>query len=167
MSNIQVELLAKGLEGSIQATVVAAKKVPAGKRMKQVQKGKSHPTWLLGHMAGALDGVVNGFGFGNKPQLPKDFRTKFLPDFAGGEPISSEASDYPAWEEILANYEKMGKSVVESLRKLEDSELSGALRGPVPPPMASMWGDLGTMMQMMAAHDSYHRGQISLLAALD
>lgn len=167
MSKVEVELLARGFEASIQATVAAAKKVPAGKRMRQAQKGKSHPTWLLGHMAGALDSVVNGFGFGQKPQLSKEFRKKFSPDFAGGDPISSEAGDYPAWEEVLANYELAGKSVIENLRKLEDSELPGALRGPVPPPLAGMWGNLGKMMLMMTAHDSYHRGQMALLAALE
>lgn len=167
MSKVEVELLAKGFEASINATVAAAKKVKEGKRMRQAQKGKSHPTWLLGHMAGSLDSVVNGYGFGNKPQLPKEFRKKFAPDFAGGDPITSEAADYPAWDEVVANYELAGKSVLESLRKLEDSELPGALRGPVPPPLASMWGNLGNMMQMMTAHDSYHRGQMALLAALD
>lgn len=167
MSKANVELLAKVFEASIEATVAAAKKVPAGKRMKQVQKGKSHPTWLLGHMAGAMDNVVNGYGFGNKPQLPKEFRKKFAPDFAGGDPITSEAGDYPAWDEVLASYEQVGKSVLENIRKLDDGELSDKLRGPVPPPLANMWGDLGQMMQMMTAHDSYHLGQMALLAALD
>ena len=49
MSQDRVNLIADMWAAGIKATVAAAEKVPEEKRMKQLQDGKSHPTWLVAH----------------------------------------------------------------------------------------------------------------------
>jgi hypothetical protein len=167
MAKDKVEMLAQAFESAVKATLETAGKVPAEKRYKQLQAGKAHPLWLLGHLAFSLDTIVNFMSLGGAPQLPPTYFQKFAPANAGGKPVSSEPGDYPDWDEVVANYEKVGKATAELVRKLDDADLPGGVKGNPPAAFAEFFKVLGNTLAGMAAHDSYHRGQIGLLAALD
>ena len=55
----------------------------------------------------------------------------------------------------------------ESIRELEDSELDGAPKGPVPEPLKDRFAVLGNSLVFLAMHNAYHTGQVNLLAALE
>lgn len=167
MSKDRVNQIADMWEATIKATVGAADKVPEDKRMKQLQDGKSHPTWLLGHLAFATSFLVLTVGLGASPAVPMEWRLKFAPDFAGGEFIDSDATKYPAWDEILDGYKKSGEATVAAIRALEDADLAGGAKGEVPEILKDMFESLGNALVSFIGHNAYHTGQMNLIAALD
>ena len=116
MSKDKVNLIADMWEATIKATVAAAEKVSEDKRMKQLQDGKSHPTWLLGHLSFATSFPLLTMGLGNAPVVPGDWMQKFGPDFVGGQPIESDPSNYPSWDDVLEGYKKSGEAAVVAIR---------------------------------------------------
>lgn len=167
MAKEKSEMLALAFERAVEATLATAKKVPPERRVRQLKPGKSHPLWLLGHMTVAMDSYANAMALGGTPELPRAVFLKFAPDFDGGQPIRSSATDYPSWDEVLANYERFGRRAVERIRALDDAELDGPGKGLYPGPFNSYFAVLGRTLTDLVAHDAYHRGQIGLLAALD
>ena len=167
MGKDRVEMLVASLEGTVKATLAAAGNVPEDKRLRQLQDGKAHPLWQVGHLAFALDMIVNTIALGGAPELPGEYVPKFAPDLAGGKPITGNAEDYPAWDEVVANYEKAAKTSAAKIRELDDSDLSGGIKGSAPEGLEEFFKILGVTLGSMAAHDSYHRGQMNLVAALD
>lgn len=167
MSNIKVNVIADIWEASINATISAAEKVPESHRMKQLQDGKSHPTWLLGHLAFAASFPVLTIALGQGPKVAGDWMQKFGPDFAGGQPIESDAGSYPTWQEILDGYKASGEAVVSAIRALDDSDLDGDAKGQVPEALVSHFTNLGKVLTGFVGHNAHHTGQIVLLGALD
>lgn len=167
MGTEKVNQIADMWAATIKATVAAAEKVPEDKRLKQLQDGKSHPTWLLGHLTFAASFPVLSVGLGSAPVVPMDWLQKFGPDFAGGLPIESDASKYPSWEEILDGYKKSGDAVVATIRELEDADIEGGAKGEVPEALKGMFEKLGDVLISFISHNAYHTGQMNLLAALD
>jgi hypothetical protein len=154
-------------EATINATVAAAEKVGEDKQMKQVQDGKSHPTWLLGHLSFATSFPVLTVGLGKSPVVPMEWMKKFGPDFAGGQPIDSNAASYPSWEEILEGYQKSGAAAVTAIRELDDADLDGGAKGEVPETLKGMFDQLGKVLVSFIGHNAHHTGQLAQLAALD
>lgn len=167
MSKERVNFIADIWETTISATVAAAEKVPEGKRMKQLQDGKSHPTWLLGHLSFATSFPLLTVGLGIGPAVPGDWLQKFGPDKVGGEPIESDASKYPSWDELLESYKKSGNATVAAIRELDDVDLDGGAKGNVPDGREAMFENLGRTLVSFIVHNAHHTGQIVLIAALD
>jgi hypothetical protein len=167
VSKDRVETLAEVFQHSMDETLKAAREIPAEKRMKQLQAGKGHPLWHIGHLAFAFDVVLNRLALGGDSVLPGEYSVKFAPDFVGGAPVTANAGDYPSWDEVVEQYEKAGKAAIANIRALDDSDLPGGPKGPVPDTMADFFAVLGGTIGHMAIHDSYHRGQMKLICALD
>ena len=165
MGKDRVELIAATYEGAMKATLDAAKAVAVEKRMKQGQEGKAHPLWLMGHLAASFDVILNVMTLGSAPLLPSNYFKKFGPSQAGGDPVSSNASDYPSWDEIVASYDKAGKAAIAKIRTLDDSDLPGGPKGSPPEAFKDFFKVRGQTLGAMAQHDAYHRGQIGMLAA--
>jgi hypothetical protein len=167
MAKDRVEQLAHTYQHALDETLKTLDKVPADKRFKQIKPGKAHPLWLLGHLAFSNDLIVNMLCLNSPSQLSPVYMQKFAPSILGGAAITPNAADYPAWDEILANYKKTASKSVELIRGLTDSDLTGGPKGKVPPEHADFFKVLGNTLGHMADHDAYHRGQIGLIAALD
>lgn len=166
MSNTKAEVYAGLYEAAVKATVSAAEKVPESHRMRQVQDGKAHPVWLIGHLAHGLNLFVNQWALGGASCCPDEYAPMFAPGVAGGKPVSSNASDYPSWDELLENYKKAGAATVDLIRSLDDGELAGELKGPIPDAARGFFGNLEQTLLGMGTHDAYHRGQLGMIAAL-
>ena len=67
----------------------------------------------------------------------------------------------------MATYKQVADAVVSAIRELDDSDLAGPPKGQVPPPLKDRFGVLGQSLVFMAMHNTYHTGQLNLLAALD
>lgn len=166
MSDPRAEVYARELQTCVDATVKLAEGIAADKRFTQLQPGKSHPAWLIGHLAGAMDNNIGVWALNIDRMMPRGWGRRFAPEFVGGNPITASADDYPAWDDIVAEYKKIGTALADGVRKLTAEELDGDLRGEVPEQFKSMFGNTEATIATMIRHDSHHRGQIAMLAAL-
>ncbi len=163
----KVELLAEQLAFCREQTLKTASGVPEAGRLVQLRPAKGHPLWLLGHLANTANVIVIQWTFNSESVTSKEFRKKFAPDFGGGDPVTPNAADYPSWDEVVATYEKAFDAVLDGVKNLSDADLPKPLPGRIPDPLRQHFSSIGTTLNIMILHDSYHRGQIGLLAALD
>jgi hypothetical protein len=163
MSKQRVESLQDMFKYTTDHSWKAAEKFPADKRFVQLKPGKGHALWQLGHMALSLDTITNVWVMNGKGILPADWMPKFAPDVMGGAAPHGDAKGYPSWDEIMANYKKVAAQTIELVGSLNDEDLGGELRGPVPPQARSFFGKIGGSLMAMAMHDSHHEGQLALI----
>jgi hypothetical protein len=166
MNNAQARLLANQLRICRQETLNAAGRVPETNRLRQLRDGKAHPLWLVGHLTNTANTVALQWALGGESLVPKGFGRKFAPDFAGGNPVTSNAADYPGWDEVVDLYGKVLDAVIARTEQLSDDDLPKPLGGNIPEPMLQFFKTTGNSLTIMVLHDSYHRGQIGLLAKL-
>jgi uncharacterized damage-inducible protein DinB len=166
MSQEKVQALVASLQYTLDQTAKAAAKVPEAARMKQLADGKAHPLWLVGHLAQALSHIVIHWTLGGAHQVPREYGKKFAPGILGGEAITANPADYPAWDEVLVTYVNTGAKALELLAELQDADLDGEPKN-MPEQARGVFGNMGQTLVGMIAHDSYHRGQLGLILALD
>ena len=164
MSKTKVDVYVAMYELCIHESSNMADKMPEALRLHQMQPGKAHALWNLGHMAFALDLLVNNWSLGGSSVMPGEWHAKFAPDIAGGEPITGDAANYPSWDDIVAGYQNVGKTVIEGIQQLDDSDLDGGPKGTPPDEFKDFVASLDGTLRYMASHDAYHRGQMGLLA---
>jgi len=162
----KIEILVEQLEICREQTLKTASGVPEDARVVQLRPGKAHPLWLLGHLANTanvigLQWVLNGPGVASK-----EFRKKFAPDFANGDPVTANAADYPSWDEVVGMYEKAMDAAIEGVKQLTEADLPKPLPGRIPDPLRGHFSSVGRALNILLLHDSYHRGQMGLLGAL-
>ena len=165
MAKEKVSVYVDMLEKAGRETIALAGRIGPEKRFVQTRVGKATPTWLLGHLAGTLDMVLLGWGFGQAPQLVEAHGTLFLPDFAQGTPPSTDAAQYPAWDDLLAHYTATLERALEGVGAVEDIELDAPPRGDVPEMMQAYFPTLGATLNQIISHDAYHRGQMAMLVS--
>lgn len=156
--------LSRIVKGCAFQTDALAKSCAEGRRFFSLGENKAHPLWLLGHLANTGEYLGNRLVLGNySGAIPKDWAAKFTPNAFGGNPISTNPSDYPAFDEILEAYNKVFSQFVDGITKLTDEQLLGPPAGTVPPPLASRIKTLQDCITLHIYHDSHHRGQMALL----
>lgn len=165
MTNARAELLAGMMETETAYTIWTAEGIPEDKRTVQFKVGKSHPLWLLGHVADVMSGRVIGMVLGQKPVCPQEYGPLFTPDLGGGA-IQSDAAHYPSWDEVLENYKKAAAVAIEGIKGLSDEDLAGPPKGPVPDQLKDLFAVTEKTIIGFILHDAHHRGQMAALAAL-
>jgi hypothetical protein len=155
--------LARLLKTTTAQTEKYIKKCPENRRFAQIAPGKATPIWLVGHLACVADFLGNTLGLGKKGILPKEYRQKFMPVEFGGVPITANAADYPAWDEVVANYKQVMASLAEGASQVPDEELLGPTKSPTPEPLKEMLTCLQDALALHIVHDSHHRGQLALI----
>lgn len=166
MSNTKIQLYTEMLESARKQTVQLAAGVPEGKRFKQLQEGKATPAWLVGHLANTINVLVVMFILEKESILSREEGHLFAPDFAGGKAPSENAEEYPAWDEIIAIYNRVFDAALEGLAALDDSALSNPLSSKMPDRLREWFSSVEVTLGFMISHDAYHRGQIGLLSKL-
>ena len=159
-------MLADQLAFCKEQTIKIAAGVPVESRFTQLKDGKAHPLWLLGHLANTANVVMLQWALNGENVTPKGFGRKFAPDFGGGDPVTTDPSAYPAWDEVVAVYERALTAAIDGVRKLDDSTLADPLPGRIPEPLRVHFSSIGVTLNIMVSHDSYHRGQMGMLSAL-
>ena len=165
--NPKIELLAEQLAFCREQTLKTASGVPEASRLIQLRPGKGHPLWLLGHIANTANVVVVQWTLNGDNMTPKGFGKKFAPDFGGGDPVTPNAIDYPSWDEVVDIYGQAMNLAIDGVTKLTEDDLPKPLPGRIPDPLRQHFSSVGRALNIAVLHDSYHRGQIGLLAALD
>jgi hypothetical protein len=166
MSQNTIEFIAGLIDRCRDLTLQTAGKVPDTHRFRQLQEGKAHPLWLVGHLAGATNAVALHWVLGAPSVLDKSFGKMFAPDFMQGDPITTNPANYLAWDEVVATYERVMRHYTETLRTFNDEDLAGPPKGQLPDPLKAYFPTLGMGVGMMVGHDSHHRGQIAMIANL-
>lgn len=166
-SRVQCELWATIFEAARDHTLMVAREVPEEKRLFQLEPGKATPLWLVGHLANAAGTVILQLILGRDLPIPKEYRKKFAPDFAGGLPPTNRAEDYPPYDAVLTWYERIMSDIAEGIRGLDDSYLPQPVPERVPEPLRAFFSTYETTLLRLSQHDAYHRGQIGLLAKLN
>lgn len=164
MARSKIEVYEKLLKTTFAETAKAAENVPAEKRMRQPTEGKAHPLWLLGHLAFATDTILNGVLLGGEMSLPEPYRKMFAPDIIGGAPVTSDASAYPAWNDVVAQYGRVTAKALELMQSAQDADLAGGMKGRKPQGFEDFFKSFEGVLNTMLLHDAYHRGQMNLLA---
>jgi uncharacterized damage-inducible protein DinB len=104
--------------------------------------------------------------FEQESALSREEARVFAPDFAGGTPPSTDASLYPAWDEVVQRYDTVMRQVVQQLSFLRDDELGQPLKGRMPDALRDFFPTNEATLLRLINHDAYHRGQIAMLAKL-
>jgi hypothetical protein len=167
MGQEAVLTLCQMLEMCKNGTLKTCEAVKSENRFHQLKEGKAHPLWLLGHLANTIDVVGNLWTYNQAPVVAKKYKFKFAPDFAGGDPISTDPGNYPSWDDLLSDYTAAFDAFLENVRKTQDAELPLDPRGPVREDRKDFFNSIGKNVQVMVLHDTHHRGQISMMAKLN
>ena len=112
MSSARGSVYAALLEKAITETVNSAEKIDASKRLHVAQEGKAHPLWHVGHLATISNLLVNMWACNGENLMPKELRPVFMPTAFGGNPITTNAADYPAWDDALNLYKTVSAACV-------------------------------------------------------
>jgi hypothetical protein len=167
MGSVLAEAHATFFDNAVKAVIGTIEATPEDKRYRQLKEGKSHPLWLVGHLANTNNLLVNMWCLGGKPTLPKELIPKFSPDFAGGIAPTPDPSFYPTWDEVAGLFKSISEPCVEGIAALDDDILHGPLRGSAPDAMKERFGNVDQTLRSMAFHMEYHRGQIAIINAQD
>jgi hypothetical protein len=166
MSTSKIQLYTQIMKLGFDRTVSDANSVSTDKRLYQLKPGKAHPLWLVGHLANTINTVCLNWTLGKELVLPREWGRTFAPDFAKGDPIVADASKYPAWDDVLAEYKKVTERALAAINELNDADLPSAARGPMPDPFKGFFSSIEATINIMIQHDAHHRGQMMLLSKL-
>jgi hypothetical protein len=167
MSNVRVSVLVELLKGAHDHTLQIAESVPETHRLKQLQDGKATPLWLLGHLANTINTIVLIYTLEQPSVLSREQAKLFSPDFVGGETPTTNADEYPSWDEVVELYKTAFAKALEGIEALDDESLPNPLPGKLADEMRDFFSSIGTTLGIMINHDAYHRGQIGMIAKLD
>ena len=167
MSQAKIDLLIEQLEKARAETLAKAEATPEAARMKQLAPGKGTPLWFIGHLGNTVNTIVLCWILGLPSVLKREEAIKFSPDIAGGTPPTDDPADYPDWDTVVANYDKILGMAIDGLKaQLQDDDLEKPIER-APEMFQAFFGNIGGALKQMVNHDAYHRGQVGLLISLD
>ena len=164
MGQIKVNFLREQLDFARQETLATATGVSASAQLYQLGEGRPTALWLIGHLASTTNSLIMRWILRGENQVSKEFVKLFSPDFAGGDPPSTDASKYPSFEEVLKTYDQVMQTAIAGLAALDDEVLDQPIPVALPEIIRDKFPSIGATLQRAAQHDAYHRGQIGLLA---
>lgn len=117
--------------------------------------GGNHPLWILGHHAVAESKVIDEIMLGGESPLAH-WRVLFGP----GTEAVAEAAVYPAYDAVMHQFRQVRARTLSVLDTLTDADLDRPSRK-CPPAYQSFLGTFGHCFRHVAAHFSYHAGQVA------
>jgi hypothetical protein len=164
MSNAKIEVYAAQLEGAKTETLKRMAAVPEEGRLAQFEPGKATPLWLVGHLAGSANTLLVQWLLNQSSVTPEVQGNTFMGAEFGGQPITANAGDYPAWDDLVGMYEEGMTKAVAGVKKLDDSLLAEPLPGDMPDDFRSFFSSIEATLQIVISHDAEHRGQLGMIA---
>lgn len=116
----------------------------------------NHAMWCVGHVA-VSDWQVIKMVTGQDNPLEE-----WMPLFSYGTTPSSDASTYPAYEEVLAAFGASRAALVQLLGTMTDADLDRTTEG-IPQEWEAMFGTHGKALSMVCWHPQQHAGQLSII----
>lgn len=128
--------------------------IDAEKAMQLICDGGVNPAWIIGHLA-----LVANIGLQLSGGTPKVDIEAWKPLLGGGSTPTTDASAYPAWDELLAAWHQAHTDVAGQIAMASPEALSQ------PNPNERMREGLPTVGDlisfMLTSHESMHMGQLS------
>ena len=116
--------------------------------------GGAHTLWVLGHLAYVEGLVVRELVLGEANPIA-DWAELF-----DGAAVSTDPSDYPAFDDVLARCRRMRGETLGVLGSLDESDLDRA-SARVPDGFEDTFGTYRDALQYLADHWYMHRGQLA------
>lgn len=113
----------------------------------------NHPAWIVGHLAYVRFAILRQQG-SIDAALPEEW----LPLFGRNSTPESDRAKYPSKADLVGAYDRLQAATVKLLEELTPAELAG------PHKIESFRATFPTLqdllVQMLAAHDGLHAGQL-------
>ena len=120
---------------------------------QQVHPQCNHALWFAGHMA-IVDNFLTSLV---QPEKAIDL-SKLQPLFGMGSHPTSNPTDYPPVEEVLAIMRERRQVLMQALASLTDDDLTN----PLPKGTPDFLSDVGSVFEMAVWHEGLHSGQLSV-----
>ncbi|MDZ4821638.1 MAG: DinB family protein, partial [Planctomycetota bacterium] len=119
--------------------------------VQPTSKGGNHTLWCLGHLA-FVEGSFRQIVFG-QPNPVEEWGALFAP----GTTPTTDASDYPSFEEVLSTYLRLREENLKMLDELTDADLDKAPKF-IPPGFEEVMQTVGTTLLLLSLHNMVHYG---------
>jgi len=115
--------------------------------------GGNHPLWVLGHITHSASNLFDVFIQGKENRFPE------LEMCSMGSEPTTQASDYPGMDELMAKFEEIHAAIVAHLGTITDADLDKPSNAPEE--YAQMFGTIGACFAAMGTHMAFHTGQVA------
>jgi|SRR5436190_20807411 len=115
--------------------------------------GGNHPIWVLGHLAW-VEGAIPAILFG-EPNPVEHWK----PIFGGGSTPTTNAADYPSFDEVLQTYLDLRAKNIRRLEEIGEAGLDAAPKN-VPEPFKDVMTSVGKTYLLLALHQNVHYGEV-------
>lgn len=121
-------------------------------------KGGNHPLWVLGHIVHSESQLLDVHILGKENRFPE-----LAEKFAMGSEPSTNADQYPSFDELMEKFDFMRAATLAHLATLSDEDLgkSTCTSEDTPQEVLDFIGTVGACFNAMSAHMNYHAGQIA------
>ncbi len=148
-----IDVIRTALASSEQFTLQLIEDMRDAPLTQPTSTGGNHPLWVLGHLAvveGSLQEIIGG-----KPNPVADWQGMFG---FGTEPTTN-ADDYPSFDEVLATYKRLRADNLKLLDALGEAGLDEPVQAP--PGLEELFQNAGQAFLVIALHQMNHRGQVA------
>ena len=164
MSTTKIEVYATLLKVAKTETLKRMVAVPEEKRLVQFESGKATPLWYVGHLAGSATTILVNWLLNEQGTMAPEQAGLFMGTEFGGPPITTNAADYPPWDDLVRMYEAAMIQAIEGLNKMDDNMLPNPLPGEMSDDFRSFFTSIETTLRIIVSHDAEHRGQLGMLS---
>ncbi len=116
--------------------------------------GGNHPLWVLGHLTHSESNLLDVFIQGKENRFPE-----LAEAFGMTSKPSTNADDYPAFDELMGKFQQIRAANLEYLAGLSDEDLDKASNAPED--FGGMFGTVGLAYAAMINHFMFHCGQVA------
>ena len=116
--------------------------------------GGNHPLWVMGHLTYSESHLLHDYVLGDENPL-----AKWKEIFGSGTDPVTDASRYPALDEVLGRFEKVRASTLQTLDSLTDADLDQPSQAP--PELQHYCGTIGKCFAAIGMHFVFHGGQVA------
>jgi len=119
------------------------------------KNGGNHPLWVLGHLAYSEANIVNHIMLGETNPL-----IEWKDIFGSGSTPVTDASKYPAFDDVMAKFEEVRERTMTLLNGFTDDDLDKPAKN-CPPERKDFMGTIGLCLVILALHPAMHFGQVA------
>ncbi|MBL4884272.1 MAG: DinB family protein [Planctomycetaceae bacterium] len=149
-----IDFIKMSLEKSNAWVLGLAKDMQDSPLTMPTSQGGNHPMWCVGHMAYSEANLVSALIKGEENPLAHWKET-----FGKGSKASGDASQYPAYEEVIEKMEEVRATTIALLETLTEEDLDKPSHAPEE--MKDFFGTVGDCLALVSIHFSFHGGQIA------
>ncbi len=150
-----IDYIRMGLETSKGMTLGLLEDMKDAPLAQPTVNGGNHSLWILGHWAYSEANIISHIIQGNENPLI-GWKEIFG---MGGDP-STEASDYPSWDEVAQKLDEVREHTLEVLAGLSEEDLELPSKN-CPPGREAFFGTIGKCFLVATLHPVMHRGQVA------